>query len=58
MQNILVYGQSSKFQQLLTFIVAWVHLSICDQYGIHKLLYFLNFEVPLAHKTLEFIWLC
>jgi hypothetical protein len=38
MQNTLVYGQSNELQQLLTFIVGLVHLSICDQYGIHKLL--------------------
>jgi len=38
MQNILVHGESNKLQQLLTCIVEWVHLSICDQYGIHKLL--------------------
>jgi hypothetical protein len=38
MQNILVYGEFNKLQQLLTCIVECVHLSICDQYGIHKLL--------------------
>jgi hypothetical protein len=38
MQNILVYGQSNKFQQLLIFIVEDMHFSICDQYEIHKLL--------------------
>jgi hypothetical protein len=46
MQNILINGQFNKFQ-LLTCMVEWVHLSICDQYGIHKLLYFKKIEVPL-----------
>jgi len=47
MQNTLVYGQSNELQQLLTCIFGWVHLSMCDQYGIHKLLYFFLIEVPL-----------
>jgi hypothetical protein len=38
MQNTMVYGQYNELQQVLTCIVKWVHLFICDQYGIHKLL--------------------
>jgi len=47
MQNILVYGQSNKLQQLLTYIVEWVHLPYVINMGSINCCNFLKLKFSL-----------